>query len=97
MSEPIKERINIQVGDKVAAVRTRDRHTVYEPIQGGLFREVEVQTVRLFDAAGSFLGARDERVERGRYRIVREGTVGAIPILTPPNMDLIHLALVEND
>jgi len=96
MHEPIKERINIQVGDAVATLRTRDRHTVYEPARAGLFREVEVQSVRLFDATGRFLGARDERIERGLFRVARLGEVG-VPILGGPDMLLFNLVPIEND
>jgi len=83
-AERIRETIHIQVGDSIATTRTRDRHTVYEARQAGLFQAVEVQTVRLFDAAGRFLGGRDERVERGLYRVVRADETADVVIADHP-------------
>jgi hypothetical protein len=95
LTERIRETVNFKVGDAVATIRTRDRHISYEARQAGLFQEVEAHTVRLFDAAGAFLGERAERLERGLYRVARADETAAILVVLDPARGPISLVHAE--
>jgi len=66
----IRERINIQTGEKVARIRTRSRRVEYECQSPG-FRQVMITHVRLFDDKGGYISEHTEREFGGLYRIAR--------------------------
>jgi len=91
----IRETINLKVGERTATIRTRDRHTIYEPRASGRFCAVEFQTVRLFDEAGAFLRETTERAEQEVYRVARPDETARMLVVPRPGAGPIGLVVAD--